>query len=321
MKDPIQQLYDQLTEEQLDKIRTHHKPSTRFRCSESANCMRSIWHRLRGDRPKPRTAMGSMYGMIGDIDHDVTRQLLNQSGSEVGHVDYSDGSGDGKELLSTMKPYKVKREADGKEIEVIVSGRADGSMETPRGRALLEIKGTGFWPYKWLNTAYTDGFKDNDGHEWPPGHDALVARVKDKHQTWYAQMQSSMAIFGYDLCYLIVKDRSSGTLGQYDEEAGTREGIYIKFDPVFFANSLQRFAHIKSKLGVEIKDGPKPEYASKSKECSYCDFRWMCHEAYERRQKGLEPVYLYPGPQLAEYHDGTEATIASSSPERKDAKR
>jgi CRISPR/Cas system-associated exonuclease Cas4 (RecB family) len=321
MKDPIQQLYDQLTEEQLDKIRTHYKPSTRFRASESANCMRSIWHRLRGDRPKPRTAMGSMYGIIGDIDHDVTRQLLNQSGSEVGHVDYSDGSGEGKEQLQIQKPYTVKRESDGREIEIIVSGRADGSIETPRGRALLEIKGTGFWPYKWLNAALNEGFKDTKGNQWKPSIEALVARVKDKHPTWYAQMQTSMAIFGYDLCYLIVKDRSSGTIGQYDEESGERMGIYIEFDPEFFKHTLQRFAHVKSKLGVEPKDGPKPEFASKSKECSYCDFRWMCHEAYERRQKGLEPVYLYPGPQLAEYHDGNTGEAESSSSERKDAKR
>lgn len=321
MKDPIQQLYDQLGEQCLDQVRRHYRPSTRFRASESANCMRAIWHRLRGDRPKPRDGVGSMYGIMGDIDHDVTRQLLNQSGTEIGHVDYSDGTGEGKEQLQIQHPFTVKRESDGREIEIIVSGRADGSLTTPRGRALLEIKGTGFWVYKWLNEAYLAGFKDKDGGQHKPGQDAALARVKEKHKTWYAQVQTSMAIFGYDLCYLIVKDRSTGTIGQVNPETNVREGIYIPFDPAFFANSLQRFAHVASKLGVEVKDGPKPEFASKSKECSYCDFRWMCHEAYERRQKGLEPVYLYPGPQLAEYHDDTPKEAKGSSPKRKNAKR
>lgn len=308
--DPIQRLYDQLEEQEINKVRSHYHPSRRFRASESAACMRQIWHRLRGDRPKPRDGVGSMYGIMGDLDHDITRQLLNQSGTEVGHVDYSDGTGEGKEQLQIQKPYRVKREADGREVEIIVSGRADGSMETPRGRALLEIKGTGFWPYKYLNEAYEHG-----------GQDACLKRIKEKHPSWYAQMQTSMAIFGYDLCYLIVKDRSTGTIGQFNSETGVREGIYIQFDGAFFQRTLQRFAFVHSKLGADVSDGPKPEFAAKSKECSYCDFRWMCHGAHERRQKGLEPVYLYPGPQFAEYHDVAEESSDGSGTERKDEKR
>ena len=321
MKDPIQQLYDQLEEGGIDKIRTHYKPSTRFRASESGICMRAIWHRLRGDRPKPRTPVNEMYGLLGDVDHDVTRQLMNGSGTQVGHVDYSDGSGEGKETLQIQKPYTVKRLADDRDIEIIVSGRADGSLMSPRGRALLEIKGTGFYPYKWLATAFTDGFTDKDKTFFKPGHDACIARIKEKHKTWYAQMQTSMAIFGYDLCYLVVKDRSSGTLGVHNPDTGERTGLYIEFDAEFFQNTLQRFAHVASRLGADISKGPKPEFASKSTECSYCDFRWMCHEASERRSKGIEPTYLYPGPQLAEYHDGTKEETESSSPKREDAKR
>ena len=41
-KDPIQHLYDTMTENQIDKVRTHYKPSARFRASESADCMRKI---------------------------------------------------------------------------------------------------------------------------------------------------------------------------------------------------------------------------------------------------------------------------------------
>lgn len=304
MKDPIQKLYDQMTETQLDKARAHYKPLTRFRASESANCMRQIWHRLRGDRPAPRDAVGMMYGILGDLDHDITRDLLNQAGCTVGHVNYAgDGTG-GVETLQTQKPYVVN--LNGEEVEIIVSGRADGSMNTPKGRALLEIKGTGFWPYKYLNEAY-----EKDGQA------GALKRVKEKHPTWYAQIQTSMAIFGYDLCYLIVKDRSTGTIGQVNRDTGVREGIYVPFDPEFFRQTLQRFAFVKTKLRGE-QQGPKPEFAPKSKECSYCDFRWRCHGAAERRSKGLEPVYLYPGPQDAEHHDGKDD---GSGTEREDAKR
>lgn len=299
-KDPIQHLYDSMTEMQLEKARAHYKPSTRFRASESANCMRQIWHRLRGDRPAPRDAMGMMYGILGDIDHDITRDLLNQVGVNIGHVTYAGNGAPGVETLQEQKDYKVKL-ASGKEVDIVVSGRADGSLNTPKGRALLEIKGIGAFAYKWMNKAFEEG-----------GQKGVLDYIKEKRPSWYGQMQTSMAIFGYDLCYLVVKDRSTGTLGFVNEETGERAGAYVVFDPAYFHNTLQRFGFVKSRLGAE--EGPKPEFAAKSKECGFCDFRWLCHGADERRKKGLEPVYLYPGPQMMEYHDGE-----SDGPERTDA--
>lgn len=290
-KDPIQHLYDMMTENQIDKVRTHYKPSARFRASESADCMRKIWHRLRGDKPAPRSAEGMMYGIIGDIDHDITRDLLNQSGCTVGHVEYDGDGAPGRETLQGRRIYTV--DLNGKDIEVEVSARADGSLNTPKGRALLEIKGISAWAYDWMNKAFING-----------GHQGVVDYIKEKRPGWYSQMQVSMALFGYDICYLIVKDRSSGTLGFRNPETGERSGAYFQFDPDFFRQTLQRFAFVKSKLGAPDDQGPRPEFAAKSKECGFCDWRWRCHGADERRKKGLEPVYLYPGPQQQEYHDG-----------------
>ena len=298
-KDPVQHLYDLMTEQKLNEARSFSPPPVRFRPSESANCMRQIWYRLKGTRPKPRDAVGAMYGIMGDLDHDITRDLLNQAGVEVGHVKYAGDGTPGVETLAGRKDFTV--DLNGKEVEVTLSGRADGSLNTPQGRALLEVKGMGAWAYKWMNQAFIDG-----------GHKGVLEYIKEKKPEYYAQIQVSMGIFGYDLGYLLVKDRATGTLGFHNPETGERTGVYIPFDPAYFHERLQRFAFIKSRLGAE--EGPKPEFAAKSKQCSYCDFRWMCHGADERRKKGLEPVYLYPGPQMMEYHDGE-----SDGPERADA--
>jgi hypothetical protein len=254
----------------------------------------------------------AMYGVCGDLDHDATRQLLTHYGAPVEGIVYS-GDGAQEEQMYVRKTYEVPipgREGFCTTIEVV--SRADGEMETARGKRLVEIKGTGFYPYKWLNAAFTEGYKDDAGVKHPPGHDAALARIKDKHPKWYAQMQVTSALSGYEDrgAYLIVKDRSTGTLGVYNEGTGERTGIYVPFEPKMYEEILDKFAFVKR--AVRSGEIPAQGYPRKSKTCEYCDFRWACHGADERREKGLTPEHLYPGPQMEEYHDAPEQDADTS---------
>jgi CRISPR/Cas system-associated exonuclease Cas4 (RecB family) len=294
IKDPVQALYDNMEEHGIDIARAHRNPVQRFRASEAANCLRQTWYRLSGYRPAPRDGNGQIYGICGDIDHDVTRQLFENFGVEIGGVQYND-DGSVKEQLFFTEEFSVETPAG--TIEVVLSTRADGEIDTPRGKsALLEIKGKGYWVFDWLQKAFTLGFRSAEHGQMEAGHEAMLQRVKEKDKNSYWQTQVTMKLSKKDICYLLYKDRSSGQLGVVNDETGERSGVYVEFDPELFQTILERFAFIKRKL-MEGKP-PAPEFSAGSKECSYCPFNYMCHGAEERRVKGLKPVVLYPGPQM-----------------------
>lgn len=281
MKDPVQALYDAMDAEGLEEARNHEAPPRRFRASEASNCVRQIYHRLNGDRPAPRAAKSKMYGVCGDVDHDMSRALFIQHGVPVGGIDFKE-DGEQVELLW----YREQIEWNDQTFEI--TARCDGLMpETPHGPALLEIKGMSGFAYDWLNKAF---IKD--------GHAGALERIKKKHQSYYDQCHVSMALSGHKLCYLLPKDRSSGTLGLHNPDTNERSGIYIEFDPEHYKKILDRFAYVTRKLG-EGKP-PMPEKTPGSRECGWCEFRYRCHDALERKAQGLEPHVVYPGPQVAE---------------------
>ena len=287
-KDPILHTYDAMTENGLAEVRSYSTPPVRFRASEAADCVRKIYYRLAGQRPAPRDSVAKVYGVSGDADHDITRQLMAHYGVVItGITQEVDG-----QITETVYPrVQFPVEHAGKTIMVDIIARADGEIMTPRGKTLLEIKGTGFYRYDWLRKTY-----EKDGLA------AANQRVKDKHASWYAQMQVTMALTGHTQTYLIVKDRASGTLGLYATDSngkpipGSRTGQYIDFDPEFFQNTLQRFAYVMRKL--EDGEPPKPEFTAGSMECNYCPFLYMCHAAEQRRAAKQEPAVVYPGPQI-----------------------
>ena len=284
MQDPIQTVYDGLTADGIEQARNHTSPPRRFRASEAGNCVRATYHRLSGARPKPREAGNFIYGILGDVDHDATRQIMNHHGVKIGGVTI-DADGVATEHLLKRETFKVANPKDDGHVNVELTSRADGTLQTKYGDTLLEIKGTGFYPYQWLNKAFIEG-----------GHDGALARVKEKHKKWYMQCQITMALTGYKWCYLLVKDRATGTLGQYNPETGERSGIYIEFDVEVFENLLQRFAYVTRKLDERVP--PMPEYTASTNDCGWCDFRYLCHDAQERQDKGLTPTIVYPGPQF-----------------------
>ena len=272
-------------------------------------------------KPAPRNAVGNLYGIRGDIEHDTTRQLLNKyTPAGVQGVTYGE-DGEGKETMIIKKEYTVELRRGGT-VNILISGRADGEIaydaDNPDDLALLEVKTTGFYPYDWLSKAYEAGYKTADGTKVPGGHGAALARIKEKHKSWYAQCQMTMGITGHTKCYLLVVDRSSGTMGLHNKTTDKREGIIFDFDQEFFDDLLQKFASIKYKLNVD--EAPIAEFAEKSTECSYCPFKYRCHDAVNRRRKGLEPAVVYPGPQTEEPIESTNQP-ADSGDQRQDAQR
>jgi hypothetical protein len=148
-----------------------------------------------------------------------------------------------------------------------------------------------YWVYDWLNKAFVAGY-----NRIKAGHRAALARVKEKHKDNYWQCMVTMKLTHKKQCYLLYKDRSTGTLGLHNPETGERMGVYVKFDPEIYEEILQRWAYVKTCL--DQKTPPAPEFSAGSKECAYCDFRYLCHDAEDRRARGKKPVIKYPGPQM-----------------------
>ena len=298
MKDPCQQLYDSLDAEGLHSAREHTSPPRRFRASEANNCVRLIWHRLHGDRPAPRNGRSLMYGVCGDVDHDLTRQLYNAHGVPIGGVTFGDDN-QGIEHMFYRKEIMIETPTG--TVPVTITARADGELETPQGPALLEIKGMGFYYYKFLNEAFEKG-----------GHQACIERLNDKHMSYMRQMQISMYLSGHKLCYLVVKDRASGTIGLHNSDTGERTGIYVPFDQELFDDTMQRFAYVTRKL--DENEAPLPEKTPGSNDCGWCEFRYRCHDMMKREKNGEEPFILYPGPQMGDYNgDQPESSSVDGS--------
>ena len=283
-KDPCQQIYDALTDYGLDEVRRHTKPPQRIRASEASKCPRQIYYRLKGMRPAPRDAQLYQYGIGGDVDHDICRQMLDHHGVPVEGVTFLK-SGEVEEDSTIIKHFDVPG-PDGEPVQVCFSARADGILpETPRGRCLLEIKGIGFWYMKYLVGAYT-----MDGHE------VALKRIHDKHLAYEWQAEVTMRLFGEELTYLMLRDRAGAGMGVYNSLDGKRSGIYIQSTELRWKEILKQAAYIFRCL----KRGKPPvkQYAAKATECSQCSFFYLCHGADKRREKGQEPAILYPGPQI-----------------------
>ncbi len=309
--DPVKKLYDAMDAEGLDDVRGHRKPPLRFRPSEAADCVRQIWFRLRGQRPAPRDGTSNKYGIDGDNAHDTTRLLFNHYGSPVLGVDY-DEHGRGDEKMVKKTEYEVVLPEDGGTVKVLISGRADGAIVLEEGEdpELLEVKSMGFYKYDWMAKAYEK-----------EGTAGALARVKEKEKSYWYQCQVSMGLFGFKKCYLVMVDRSTGTIGLYNKTTGKREGLVLDFDPKVWQEILDKFAYIKYKLNVDEK--PLAEYPASSYQCTYCPFKYACHDAAKRRKQGLSPAVVYPGPQMEIYNDpDPEATTgADSGDQRQDAQR
>jgi CRISPR/Cas system-associated exonuclease Cas4 (RecB family) len=290
MTDPVKKIYEKLAQVCLDKTIAYYKPGIHFRCSEADSCVRKLWYRLSGFRAAARQPIFEVYGICGDADHDITRQLMEFADVPVLSVTQNkDGSIEENLLLD--ETFQV--ENGGEMWDVRIRGRSDGEVVTEHGQVLLEIKGTGFWYYTHLQKAFDKsglkGVLDRIRGVEPDNSDG-------KHLNWYAQCQMSMGMTGHLYTYLLVKDRATGTLGFFKEKTDgtpdedTRTGIHLPFDEDFFDKTLQRFAYVLRKL--DEGKPPVAEFTRGSKPCKQCDFYYLCHG------RNKDGSVTYPGPQL-----------------------
>lgn len=278
MADPTHKVYEGLAAEALDEVRNFTKPPVRIRASEAANCSRQIYYRLTGHLPTPFDPFVRLIGMDGDIAHDMSRQLLEHFGVLLDGVE--------KEITRTFTVDNV---------DFSVVARADGhiSIDDPTGTtvpvwALLEIKSMGGYAYKYLNDAFLYG-----------GNDAVVERVRDKHKSYLQQCTTTAVLHDKEWIYLLVKDRSMSQLGLHDASNGRRSGGAVwKVDMELWDKLLKKFGRIAK--AVQNGVPPRAEYADGSKECGQCPFLYLCHNATNRKERGLKPEVVYPIPGILE---------------------
>lgn len=280
--DPVQRVYNWLTDGEQDEARHHRKPALRIRASEAGNCARNIWYRLSGYRPSPSSADNKLVRMQGDIDHDLVRILMVRSGVPIDGIKINpDGS------VTELLNFRESVTHDG--TTMVLSGRADGVLpETPYGKAVFEFKSKDGYSMDWLQRSL------NEGRLWE--------RVERKHWPWVAQCDMMMMFNGLDVAYLLPKNRSFATLGLdtllTDGVYPGRCGIFIKKDEERMDALLNRLAGIWR----AVREGDRPELeigmVPSCSECRWCNFRYLCHDADKRAKKGQEPAVVYPGPKM-----------------------
>lgn len=293
IKDPMQHLYDEMEAEGIAEVRRHARPVQRIRASEVGNCARQIWYRLSGFRPAPRSARSKVYGIQGDADHDLARQMMDHYGIKLEGITFDRVTGKVEEDGTIVRTFETPG-PDGEPIDVTFSSRADGILpETPRGRCLLEIKGMPKWGYKYLNEAF-----EHDGHE------GALKYVCEKKRVYEWQCETTMRLFDEEQTYLLPKERDSGTLGLFDEDKNIRAGIYMPSTEERWNKVLKHGAYVFHCL--RLGEPPVKEFASGSNECKYyCPFRYLCHDKDERIAKKKAgqlrkdaPDVVYPGPKI-----------------------
>lgn len=299
--DPIERIYKQRDEAGREAARNYRIPSQRFRASELADCKRRMWYRQMGYVPAPETGFKMDWSIDGDVHHDIVRQVLLAGGVELaGITQNEDGTTDEDQF------HKYTFNHDGQELTV--STRQDGWVKhDDHGWMLMEIKTVSHWKYKYMNDAYVQG-----------GHDAVLAYLKEKYKNYIYQIHAGLAIakargpeflpfdasekHTLDLAYLVIKDRSNCHIGFHDDDRGVLGGVYVPFDEDIWNVALNRMAIVKRKRNEN--EAPRPDYTASSRECSYCPYKYACHDAIKRRRQGKSPAVVYPDPAVGiEFHE------------------
>lgn len=279
--DPIQQMYEKRDEQGRERARNYRKPPLRFRASEVADCSRKIWYRLSGYAPAPRYGRDDDFGIDGDAHHDIVRQLMRAYDIRLEGLTFNDDGTVSEDQMKT-KTFMV----DGLKVPVV--GRCDGFIFLPDRDelALLEVKSKGFWVFKYIQEA----FEAN-------GIRGVLDRIIDKHPDIYAQSNITALIHDMEYVYVLIKNRDMCQTGVYNDDTSARHGgTEFSRDDEQNEKTLKKLANIKRK----VMDGvpPPPAGPPGSKECGYCKFKYLCHDADKRAKRKLTPTVVYPDPAI-----------------------
>jgi len=277
--DPVQHLYNEITKDEIEKVRQFKKPVRRFRASEAADCARKVWYRLSGYMPTPRAASLELVAQSGNLHHDYVRQLLNLYGVQlVGLQMNEDGT--------VTEDANVVKEFERNGVRFTVSGRSDGGIVLDSGEAVLEIKSVGNWSYQAINKAYT------------AGNEALKQYLLEKRKSylWQGQVMALLQDKTEGILYLLVVNRDNMAIGFGQSGTDEHTGFATPIDNALQEQILLKFARIQKALNA--KTPPAPDFNPGSTECGYCEFAVYCHEMRSRKERGIKPFINYPIPEL-----------------------
>jgi hypothetical protein len=269
IQDPITQLYAWLREKARKDLEAWSPPHHHYWASEAGGCLRRVYYRLKGLKPLPETPESLLLSMDGDVHHDIVRQLFEQAGVEQRAIEATDSGFRGQRKTYHHRGYDIE-----------VSGRCDAEIATPHGWAVHEIKSIWFYGYKY----YLDDYKKG-------GAEAVLERMRKKNATWEPQAQFMMDFRGLPKWFLTLKDRNFGGLG-FESGGGPPHGFYLDRDPKKLDDALDRLVIVEKALTAE--EPPVHGHLPSTWMCKVCRWRYACHDADARRERGLEPHVVYP---------------------------
>lgn len=284
-KDPIQRVYEGLAaDSRADALSKPHdtetwrykkRPPLRFRASESGGCPRRLYYRLVGCVPQPESASLKLKQLEGNVAQDVVRQLFLKYGIELGGIRV-EPDGSIVETLDGAKTFEVER--GDRTVTVRVSARADGSIDTPRGLALLfEFKTITTNSVRWLQVAFDQG-----------GEPKALERIHNKSPWYENQVQITMAVFDGELTYFGHKNKDTTDYGLALPN-GERTGLYIAYDREIVDGILREFALVSD----AIEAGTPPDLSlcplDGSRDCGWCPFYYQCYGVAKNDGKVVYP--------------------------------
>lgn len=295
-------MYDSIRAEETEKVRGYRRPAMRFTASSCGGCPWRQWFNLSGYRPAPLAPEARVRMLQGEIDHNVVRNLLRRHGVLVGGVVFKNNPETlGDHVTETMSARQiVSVDMPDKLVDTIeLSARIDGLVALDEGEAIFEFKDMGNWGFKHLKEAAETG-----------GEESALRQLASAHQYYLWQMQVSMFLFDKQRAYFAPRNRADAQFGIPFPD-GTRRGLVVKRDERLLTDILQFLAQLQR----YVKGGTPPPKSTRelkgSGMCNNCEYYHLCHGADERKKKGLEPVVLYPGPQIEEHPDQPISAEAS----------
>lgn len=277
--DPVKAMYDRRTKELIFEAtrKNFYKPKEiRFRASELAACPRQIYHRLVGDRPLPTAPRLGDYNSAGDAAQDICRQRLVDAGIPVGGVEFTDQG----QIETTSKVGTFTH----KGVDIKIAARLDGMLEYGDHKGILEIKSVGYWKYDGMCKAFTS-----------KGEQGLRDHITKKYLSYIWQMEASMRINGESEGYLLIYDRGEARIGVRNTRDDTPHGgFWLEADDERWEQILNKLVRIHN--AVKNRAALRPGELPGSTACQRCAYQYACHEAIDRRQRGIEPAVVYPFP-------------------------
>lgn len=279
MGNPVQKIYEYLEEKEAARSARPRTDQVRFRPSELGGCWREIYYRLAGYEPRPIDGRTALLFGDGDLHHDSIRKLMLAAGVELGDLTFS-ADGSVEETGSVMRTLVVP--FGGKDYEVLISGRMDGSVRTEHGMDLLEIKSVGTWKFQKFQNAFLKG-----------GEKAIMKLLRDDvkaragarpnprhaNRRFWFQFQATMIAADRSAMYVVFKNRDTGEIGFLDEE-GARHGFRVVADEGVQSEILARCARVLKAL--DEKRPPSQEFMDGTTPCNMCSFYQHCWGAMKK---------------------------------------